>query len=107
MQTENNKTHLTKQKLLQHLSKKTGLAKKNVNIVFTELLNTIKEHMQKNGPEKFILPGVFKLTVKNVPAQKERMGTNPFTKKEMLFKAKPAARKIKIKALKSLKDVIK
>lgn len=99
--------HLTKQKLLQHLAKNTGLTKKNINTVFTELLNTIKDHLQKNGPEKFILPGILKLTIKNVPEQKEKIGFNPFTKKEIILKAKPATRKIKAKLLKSLKDMVK
>jgi len=107
MQIEQNNIYLTKQKLLQHLAKKTGLSKKNINTLFEELLNTIQEHMKENGPGKFILPGIFKLTTKNVPAQEERVGINPFTKKEMIFKSKPATRKIKIKALKNLKDLIK
>jgi len=107
MQMEKNKSHLTKQKLLQQLSKNTGLSKKSISLLFTELLSTIKEHMKKDGPEKFILPGIFKLTAKTVPAQEERIGINPFTKKEMVFKAKMSTRKIKIKALKSLKDIIK
>ncbi len=107
MQTDQNVTHLTKQKLLQHLSKKTGLPKKVINSVFTELLNTIKDHINPSGPGKFTLPGILKITTKTIPAQKEKMGLNPFTKKKMLFKAKPATRKIKIKALKNLKDLVK
>lgn len=107
MQQEENKQCLTKQKLLQHISKKTGLSKKNINSVFAELIETIKEHMKKDGPEKFILPGLIKLTVKNIPEQKEKIGFNPFTKKEMVFKAKPSTRKIKVRILKNLKDMVK
>ena len=106
METKSN-TYLTKQKLLQHLSKRTGLSKKNINSLFDELLNTIQEHIRDDGPGKFILPGIFKLTTKDVPAQEERVGINPFTKKEMIFKAKPATKKLKIKALKHLKDLLK
>lgn len=107
MQKEKTKSHFTKQQLLQHLSKKTGLSRKNITILFAELLNTIKEHMQVDGPEKFILPGIFKLTVKIMSAQKERLGTNPFTQQAMILKAKPAKKKLKIKPLKHLKDIIK
>jgi nucleoid DNA-binding protein len=103
----NDKQYLTKQKLLQQIAKNTGLSKKNVNAVFVELNNSIKEHLKKDGPEKFILPGILKLTIKNVPEQKEKVGFNPFTKKEMLFKAKPASRKIKVRILKNLKDLVK
>lgn len=104
---ENNNKYLTKQKLLQQLAKNTGLSKKNINSVFTELNNIIKDHLKINGPEKFILPGLIKLTVKNVQEQKEKIGFNPFTKKEMTFKAKPATRKIKVRILKNLKEMVK
>lgn len=107
MQTEINNKYLTKQKLWQRLAKKTGLSKKSIDIVFVELLNIIQEHMKNDGAGKFVLPGIFKITTKDIPAQKERVGLNPFTKKEMVFKAKPATRKLKIKALKNLKDIVK
>lgn len=104
---QNKNSHFTKQKLLQYLSKKSGITKKNVDLIFKELLNAIREHMQEGGPEKFILPGIFKITTKNVPAQEEKTGINPFTKEKMTFKAKAATKKIKIKALKDLKDIVK
>ena len=107
MQVEKNNTYLTKQKLLQRLAKKTGLSKKSINTVFVELLDIIQEHISDSGPGKFVLPGIFKLTTKDIPSQEERVGLNPFTKKEMVFKAKPAAKKLKIKALKNLKDIVK
>lgn len=53
----------------------------------------------------FILPGLLKLVVKQVPAKKARAGINPFTGEQTTFKAKPASRKVKIKALKSLKEM--
>lgn len=104
---QKNNKHLTKQKLFQALAKRTGLSKKNIEIVFSELLVIIKEHMIKNGPEKFILPGFFKLTAKHIPSQKEKEGINPFTKEKMLFKAKPASRKLKIRILKNLREILK
>ncbi len=104
MQT--NKRYLTKQKLFQQLAKKTGLSKKNIDLVFIELLEIINEHMIINGPEKFVLPGFFKLTTKHIAPQKEREGVNPFTKKKMVFKAKPASRKLKVRLLKSLRDLV-
>lgn len=106
MEKEKIITYLTKQKLLQHLAKKTNLSKKNIDLVLVELLNTIHDHLKTGGPGKFVLPGIFKLTTRDIPAQKERIGINPFTKKEMIFKAKPATRKLKIKALKNLKDLL-
>ena len=99
--------YLTKQKILQILSKKTGISKKNVNLLFEELLNVISEHMNEKNSDKFIFPGIFKITTKLVKEQKEKIGINPFTKKEMVFKYKPATKKIKIKILKNLKNLLK
>ena len=40
------------------------------------------------------------------PAKKARMGVNPFTGEEMMFKAKPASKAVKVVALKGLKDMV-
>ncbi|MGI9215039.1 MAG: HU family DNA-binding protein, partial [Gammaproteobacteria bacterium] len=55
--------------------------------------------------EKFVLPGAFKIVVRKIPAKKARKGINPFTGQPAVFQAKPASRKVKIIALKSLKDM--
>lgn len=106
MQQEKLNIYLTKQKLFQHLAKKTGLSRKSIILVFEELMETIKDHLKFNEPGKFVLPGILKITTKIIPEQKERVGLNPFTKKEMIFKSKPIMKKIKIKALKTLKNMI-
>ena len=41
------------------------------------------------------------------PATKERVGINPFTKQEQVFKAKPARTVPKALPLKNLKDMVK
>ena len=46
----------------------------------------------------------FKVTVVNVPAKKARKGIDPFTKQERKFAAKPATTKVKVRAMKKLKD---
>jgi hypothetical protein len=48
-----------------------------------------------------------KVIVVTKPATKARMGINPFTKLEQMFKAKPARKVIKIRALKALKEMAK
>jgi nucleoid DNA-binding protein len=48
-----------------------------------------------------------KITVITKPATKARLGINPFTKQEVMFKAKPARKVVKIRALKALKDMAK
>ena len=40
------------------------------------------------------------------PATKAREGVNPFTGEKMMFKAKPASRKVRALPLKSLKSMV-
>jgi len=96
----------TKSVLLSTLAARTCLARKEVNNVLSQLSAIIAAHLKKGGPDKFMLPGLLKLVVKQVPAKKARAGINPFTGEKTTFKAKPASRKIKITALKPLKEMI-
>jgi nucleoid DNA-binding protein len=95
----------TKSELYKVLAYRTDLTRGQINNIFDELVEIIKLHLQKDSPEKFVLPGVLKMIVKNVPAKKARKGVNPFTGEPTIFKAKPASRKVKVAALKALKDL--
>lgn len=95
----------TKGTLLTTLSERTGLSRKEVGAVLTELTAIIEGHIKRGGPGKFTLPGILKMTVKNVPARKARKGINPFTGEPTMFKAKAASRKVRITALKALKEM--
>lgn len=94
-----------KSELYRVLAERSDLTKSQVDSIFDELVGIIKLHLQKDGPEKFTLPGMLKMVVKNVPAKKARKGVNPFTGEPTMFKAKPASRKVKVAALKALKDL--
>jgi nucleoid DNA-binding protein len=52
------------------------------------------------------LPGLLKLKVVKKPASKAREGINPFTKEKMVFKAKPASKKVRALPLKNLKAMV-
>jgi len=93
----------TKSEILSHLSDKTGLKRKEVAAVFDELANVIKKDLKSAGI--FNVMGLMKIKVVHKPAQPARKGINPFTKEEVMFKAKPARNVIKVLALKSLKDM--
>lgn len=95
----------TKSVLLSTLADRTSLARKEVNNVLSELSAIVAAHLKKGGPGTFMLPGLLKLAAKQVPAKKARAGINPFTGEKTTFKAKPASRKVKITALKSLKEM--
>ena len=49
--------------------------------------------------------GIEYISVIHKPATKAYKGINPFTKEEQMFKAKPARNVVKVRALKSLKDM--
>ena len=94
----------TKSEILGHISEKTGLKRKEVTAVFDELGNLIKRDLKSVG--LFNVVGLMKVTVVNTPAQPARKGINPFTKEEVMFKAKPARNVVKVLALKGLKDMV-
>ena len=98
-----NKTR-TKSEILTTLAAETGLTKKDVASVVDGLTGMMKKDLSKAGA--FVLSGVLKVTVVKKPATKARKGINPFTKEEMMFKARPARNVVKIRALKALKESV-
>jgi nucleoid DNA-binding protein len=97
----------TKSEILVAIAKTTGLSRKQVSSVFDALSGQVKGAVGKKGPGVFAVPGLMKIMVITKPATPARKGINPFTKQEQVFKAKPARRVIKIRALKALKDMAK
>ncbi len=97
----------TKSEVLASIAKATGLSRKQVVSVFDALSGLVGRAVGKKGPGVFVMPGLMKITVVQKPATPERTGINPFTKQEQVFKAKPARRVVKIRALKGLKDMAK
>jgi len=96
----------TKGEILTHTAEETGLSKKEVSAVLDALMGQIKSAVGKKGPGVFAMPGLMKIVVVNKPATKARTGINPFTKLEQVFKAKPARRMVKVRPLKSLKEMV-
>ena len=97
----------TKSEILTNIASATELTRKQVASVFDALAQEIKAAVGKKGPGVFAVPGLMKITVIQKPATKARKGINPFTKEEQIFKAKPARKVIKVRALKALKDFAK
>jgi nucleoid DNA-binding protein len=58
------------------------------------------------GAGVFTLPGVCTMRVVKKPATKAREGVNPFTGEKMMIKAKPASKKVRIRALKNLNEMV-
>ena len=79
------------------------LSKKEIKAVLEGIKTIVKAHLAKNGPGQVVIPGLLKITSVTKPASKARKGRNPFTGEEMMIKAKPARKVIKVKALKKFK----
>jgi nucleoid DNA-binding protein len=95
----------TKSEVLAEVAELSGLDRKQVKSVFESLTQTIQKHMGKKGAGVFVIPGLVKIVQVHKKATKARTGINPFTKEEQLFKAKPARNVIKVRPLKTLKDM--
>ncbi len=101
----NGKKPTSKSEVIAHIADKTNLKRKEVSAVFEELANLIKRDL-RNGPGVFNFAGMLKIKVIRKPATPARKGINPFTKEEVMFKAKPARNVVKVLALKSLKSMV-
>ena len=98
---------MTKGELLGNIATETGLKRKQVSAVLDSLATNMKKAMSKYGV--FVLPGLVKIGKKKIPARPAKKGVpNPFKPGELMDRpAKPAYYKIKVRALKTLKDSLK
>jgi nucleoid DNA-binding protein len=94
----------SKSEIIAHICKDTDLTRKQVAAVFESLNGVIKKSLR--GAGVFTLPGLLKMKVVKKPATKEREGINPFTKEKVMFKAKPASKKVRVLPLKNLKTLV-
>ena len=100
------KKPMNKTEILTALGEATGLTKQQVGSLFDELGKLIGKNLGTDGPGAFALPGLLQIKVVRKPATEERKGINPFTKEEMVIKAKPAKNVVKVVALKGLKELV-
>lgn len=98
------KEALTKAGLVAHLAQVADVDAKAVKAVLAALEVTALGSVSKKGLGAFVLPGLLKVTAQSVPAKAKRFGKDPFTGVERWFPAKPASVRVKVRALKKLKD---
>ena len=102
------KKALTKSALLTHLSEKTQLPKKDVDLVLNEVVELVKAQLTGKGAGKFVFPGLARITVTKVKAVKGGIEKiNPLNKQKYITKDKPAYNKVVIRPIKSLKEALK
>jgi DNA-binding protein HU-beta len=78
----------TKSEIVAQICKDTKLSRKQVAGVFDSLNGVIRKSLRSAG--LFTMPGLL----------------NPFTKEKVMFKAKPASKKVRVLALKGLKGLV-
>lgn len=98
---------LTKTQLIQALAEATELNKKQVGAVVEQLSEIIKAELAKGNNASFILPGLVKVEKQYVAARPAQKNVpDPFHPGKFTDRpAKPEHYKIKVKALKGLKDM--
>lgn len=99
------KDRMSKTQIVDQIAGETELTRKQVSAVLDSLGDVIDAHVKKNAVGEFVLPGLLKISTVRKPAVKARKGINPFTKEEVMFKAKPATTVVKVRPLKKLKDM--
>lgn len=96
----------SKSEVFNTISEHTGITRRNVAEVLHVLGSLIKADLSKGGAGVFKVPGLMRVTVTRKPATKARKGINPFTKEEVMFKAKPARNVVRIRPLAGLKAMV-
>ncbi|MBN1393635.1 MAG: HU family DNA-binding protein [Pirellulales bacterium] len=97
----------TKTEILQNIATATDLSKKQVAAVFEALTEEVRKNLGPRGTGVFALPGLLKIEKKKVPARPAQKNVrNPFTGELQDRPAKQAYNKVKIRALRALKDMV-
>lgn len=102
------KEAMSKTQLIAELAENTELTKAQVAGVLEELGVVIERHIKKRAVGTFTLPGLLKIQAVKKPARKAQKGVpNLFRPGETMdVAAKPASVKVKVTALKKLKDMV-
>lgn len=98
----------TKTEILTNIADATDLTKKQVAAVLDALAAEIKKNLSSRGPGAFAIPGLLKIEKKKVPARPAKKNVpNPFKPGEFMdVAARPAFSKVKVRPLKTLKDMV-
>lgn len=95
---------MKKAELVQDLASRLNVTKA-VATGFVDALAEVAEQQLKQEGE-FTVPGIARLTTKDVPAKPARPGRNPATGEVITIAAKPATKKVNAKPVKALSTAI-
>ena len=97
----------SKIQILKAIAEETGLTLNQVKTVFHTAGHIAKCHLIKKGSGEFAIPEMaIKVVRKTKPATKQRQGRNPITGETITIAAKPKREVIKVRPLKSLKEIL-
>jgi nucleoid DNA-binding protein len=97
----------TKTEILQNIATATDLTKKQVAAVLDAVTEEVRKNLGSRGGGVFTLPGLLKIERKKVAARPAQKGVrNPFTGELQDRPAKPAYNKVKVRALRNLKEMV-
>ncbi len=98
------KENMTKSALLSMIAEKNEITRKQAGDVLATLESIIMGCVHPSSVGTFILPGLFKIVLRKVPARPAgTMIRNPATGEMMKAAAKPASVRVKIRPLSKLK----
>ncbi len=98
---------ISKTEVLNSLAESTGMSKKEVANVLDELGALIGRNIGKKGPGVFAIPGLMKITRKEIAKRAARKHVwVPLVQEYRDIPAKPARTAVKVTPLKKLKDMV-
>jgi len=95
---------MTKSEMFAKIAEATGLSRRNVSAVFDAFAE--RAGKQVSSGHEVMLHGLLKIRVVKRAATKAREGRNPFTGEKMHIKAKPASKRVRVTALKGLREAV-
>lgn len=97
---------MSKSEVVRFIAQENDLTRAQAAGTVESIEKLIKRELGRKGPGVFNLAGLLKIRVATKPATKARKGINPFTGEEMMIKAKPARKTVRVTALKKLKEMV-
>lgn len=99
---------ISKSDILNKLAESSELSRKQVAAVLDALTALVASQIGKKGSGIIAIPGLLKIVRISKPATKAKKGVpNPFKPGELMdVPAKPAKNVVKVRPLKSLKDMV-
>lgn len=99
------KETLTKSALINLIAEQNELPRKTAVAIFATLEDLILGSVHPRGVGEFTMPGMFKVTLRKVPARKAgTLVRNPATGEMVKAAAKPASVRVKVRPLSKLKN---